>query len=37
MDMFKDDRFSAWDADGLPTKTKDGEDVPKSALKKMKD
>lgn len=36
LDMFKEDRFSAWDADGLPTKTKDGEDVPKSALKKMK-
>lgn len=35
-DMFKDDRFSAWDDDGLPTKTKEGEDVPKSALKKLK-
>ncbi len=36
-DMFKNDaRFSAWDADGLPTKTKDGEDVPKSAAKKLK-
>jgi cysteinyl-tRNA synthetase len=35
-EMFKDDRFSAWDEDGLPTKTKDGEEVPKSALKKMK-
>lgn len=35
-DMFKDDRYSAWDAEGLPTKTKDGEDVPKSALKKLK-
>jgi cysteinyl-tRNA synthetase len=34
--MFKDERYSAWDKDGLPTKTKDGEDVPKSALKKMK-
>lgn len=36
MDMFKDERFSAWDEDGLPTKTKEGEDVPKSALKKLK-
>ncbi|TEY86575.1 hypothetical protein BOTCAL_0006g00550 [Botryotinia calthae] len=36
VDMFKDDRFSAWDVDGMPTKTKDGEDVPKSALKKLK-
>lgn len=35
-DMFKDERFSAWDADGMPTKTKEGEEVPKSALKKMK-
>lgn len=35
-DMFRDDRFSAWDEDGLPTKTKDGEDVPKNALKKLK-
>ncbi|TVY37848.1 putative cysteine--tRNA ligase, partial [Lachnellula occidentalis] len=36
VDMFRDERFSAWDEDGLPTKTKEGEDVPKSALKKMK-
>ncbi|TVY16675.1 Cysteine--tRNA ligase [Lachnellula arida] len=35
-DMFRDERFSAWDEDGLPTKTKEGEDVPKSGLKKMK-
>ncbi|KAK0103189.1 hypothetical protein ONS95_014985 [Cadophora gregata] len=35
-DMFRDERFSAWDADGMPTKTKEGEDVPKSALKKLK-
>ena len=35
-DMFKDERFSAWDVDGMPTKTKDGEDVPKSAWKKLK-
>lgn len=36
VDMFRDDRYSAWDTDGMPTKTKDGEDVPKSALKKLK-
>ncbi|RAL62922.1 hypothetical protein DID88_004763 [Monilinia fructigena] len=36
VDMFKDDRFIAWDSDGIPTKTKDAEDVPKSALKKLK-
>jgi len=36
LDMFKDDRFSAWDAEGLPTKTKEGEEVPKSSLKKLK-
>lgn len=35
-EMFKDYRFSAWDSDGLPTKLKDGEDVPKSQLKKLK-
>jgi len=34
--MFRDERFSAWDGEGLPTKTKEGEDVPKSALKKLK-
>ncbi|PQE21779.1 hypothetical protein CJF30_00010990 [Rutstroemia sp. NJR-2017a BBW] len=36
LEMYKDDRFSEWDAEGLPTKTKDGKDVPKSALKKLK-
>ena len=35
--MYKaDERFSEWDADGLPTKTKEGEDVPKSTGKKLK-
>lgn len=35
-DMFRDEtKWSAWDEKGLPTKTKAGEDVPKSALKKM--
>lgn len=36
-DMFKgDERWGEWDADGLPTKTKEGEDVPKSTAKKMR-
>ncbi|KAH8805796.1 tRNA synthetases class I (C) catalytic domain-containing protein [Xylogone sp. PMI_703] len=35
-EMFKDERYSAWDEDGIPTKTKDGEDVPKSAAKKLR-
>jgi cysteinyl-tRNA synthetase len=36
--MFRDDeRFSERDEDGLPTKTKEGEEVPKSELKKMKE
>jgi len=36
-EMFKgDERWSAWDADGMPSKTKEGGDVPKSALKKLK-
>lgn len=35
-EMFKDaEKFSAWDSNGLPTKTKAGDDVPRSALKKM--
>lgn len=35
-DMFKgDERFSAWGEDGLPTKMKDGSDVPKSMMKKL--
>ncbi|RKF62567.1 Cysteine--tRNA ligase [Golovinomyces cichoracearum] len=36
-DMFRnDDRWAAWDSEGIPTKTKEGTDVPKSALKKLK-
>ena len=31
-----DERFSAWDEEGIPTKTKEGEDLPKSALKKLR-
>jgi cysteinyl-tRNA synthetase len=36
-DMFKgDERYSAWDDQGLPTKLKDGSDVPKSQQKTLK-
>ena len=35
-DMFRTAEFSAWDEDGLPTKDKDGVDVPKSRGKKLK-
>jgi cysteinyl-tRNA synthetase len=37
MDMFKsDDRFSEWDGEGMPTKMKGGDEVPKSQLKKLR-
>jgi cysteinyl-tRNA synthetase len=36
VDLFRDERFSAWDEEGMPTKTKDGEEIPKSALKKLR-
>jgi cysteinyl-tRNA synthetase len=36
LEMFRDERFSAWDEDGIPTKTKEGEEVTKNALKKLK-
>ncbi|KAI0459935.1 cysteinyl-tRNA synthetase [Xylaria acuta] len=36
-DMFKsDERYSDWDAEGMPTKLKDGSEVPKAQLKKLK-
>ncbi|KAG6040322.1 hypothetical protein E4U41_000919 [Claviceps citrina] len=36
-EMFKkDDRYSAWDETGMPTKMKDGSDVPKSQTKSLK-
>ena len=36
-DMFKnDERYSAWDEQGMPTKMKDGSEVPKSQLKGLK-
>ena len=34
--MFKDEeKYSGWDEKGIPTKTKDGEEVKKSARKKL--
>lgn len=37
LDMFKnDERYSEWDAEGMPTKLKDGSEVPKTQLKKLK-
>jgi cysteinyl-tRNA synthetase len=33
--MFRTDEFGAWDAEGVPTKLKGGEDVPKSRRKKL--
>lgn len=36
LDMFRNEKFSAWDAEGIPTHDKEGKEVPKSALKKMK-
>ncbi|KAM4066613.1 tRNA synthetases class I (C) catalytic domain-containing protein [Hirsutella rhossiliensis] len=36
-DVFRgDERYSAWDEQGLPTKMKDGSEVPKSQLKSLK-
>ncbi|KAI1759841.1 tRNA synthetases class I (C) catalytic domain-containing protein [Hypoxylon sp. FL1150] len=36
-DMFKsDERYGEWDTEGMPTKMKDGSEVPKSQLKKLK-
>ena len=36
-EMFKnDERYSAWDEQGLPTKMKDGSDVPKNQVKAAK-
>jgi cysteinyl-tRNA synthetase len=36
VDMFKSDEYSAWDADGLPTKDKEGADVAKGKVKKLR-
>lgn len=35
LEMFKTELYSEWDADGLPTKAKDGTEVTKSQLKKL--
>lgn len=34
-DMFKTDEFAEWDANGVPTKLKGGDDLPKSRKKKL--
>ncbi|KAI0157593.1 tRNA synthetases class I (C) catalytic domain-containing protein [Xylariaceae sp. FL1272] len=35
--MFKsDERYSEWDAEGMPTKMKDGSEIPKAQSKKLK-
>lgn len=37
LDMFRnDERYGEWDAEGMPTKLKDGAEVPKTQLKKLK-
>ncbi|KAI0009587.1 tRNA synthetases class I (C) catalytic domain-containing protein [Xylariaceae sp. FL0662B] len=36
-ELFKgDERYSEWDGEGLPTRMKDGSEVPKSQFKKLK-
>jgi cysteinyl-tRNA synthetase len=35
-DMFRTDEYSAWDADGMPTKDNKGEEVTKGKSKKLK-
>jgi len=36
-DLFKGDaKYQEWDADGLPTKLADGNEVPKNQVKKLK-
>jgi cysteinyl-tRNA synthetase len=36
-DMFRTEGYSLWDDDGVPTKDKEGADVPKSKTKKAKE
>lgn len=37
MDMFRgDERFAEWDDEGMPVKMKNGEEVPKSQVKKLR-
>lgn len=35
-DMFRTAEYSAWDENGMPTKDKEGADLPKSKVKKLK-
>ena len=35
VDMFRTDEYSAWDAEGVPTHEKDGEELTKSKRKKL--
>ena len=35
MTMFRTEEYSAWDADGIPTEDKDGEEITKSRRKKL--
>jgi cysteinyl-tRNA synthetase len=35
-DMFKTEEYSAWDEEGLPSKDKDGADVAKGRVKKLR-
>ena len=35
IDLFKTSEYSEWDAEGLPTKTSDGQEVSKSRRKKL--
>lgn len=36
LDLFKTDEFSEWDQDGLPVRSKDGREIAKSRVKKLK-
>ena len=35
-EMFRTEEYSAWDEDGMPTKDKEGADVPKGRTKKLR-
>jgi cysteinyl-tRNA synthetase len=35
-DMFRTEEYSTWDDDGVPTKDKEGADLPKSKAKKLR-
>lgn len=35
-DMFRTEEFSSWDADGLPTRMANGDEVGKSRSKKLR-